>query len=621
MENVNRHMESMSEEFGEMLRIKLYKNAEINKLIKTRKDLECKVNGVNKNLIDFKAYIKHEKDLLKNIKLRRDKLKIFERKSGIEFKILKRIQTLYEISIQKFPNDYPLSLAYFKFCKDSNNTTALNHAINNILKHYSQQPDAWILIAKYYAYEKNNKKDAINHLLKGLTIHKDSQALYREAFELLLSGEPKHISENALEDEIYKIKTLNLKIKTYLDTIFHDIPDINFYIELLEMLQKYPSTQESQEMIVEKLIESYSGEDLVWHTLAQRELNKLNQNTDSTKQILEKCFQKYQEGLKVVEGEKKKNLWHYYLDYLISVQQDRKVASKLKTTTLQAALEDACEEDILKEKHYIVWIELLDDKMEESEIEFKKKEIKEEIVEILEKGLESIPESVELWKLRLKAAVMKDNENEVNVTLKRGIQALNEKALPLWLMSLRFHMLVSNENKIDEFYQSAIYAPKDVCNVLKPQYILWLGMSKSIEEIRQKYNVLARQRPYCKELHKSMLKVEGNEIPPNIDELEKVHKNVCEQFGKDDVDIWIAYAQFLSKYRPTDLPNLYKQAESKLTSLLFPDFQERYLTLEEYNKISSEDPASELFNILYAASSKKSTKEREATLFPDYMQE
>ncbi|XP_019876706.1 U3 small nucleolar RNA-associated protein 6 homolog [Aethina tumida] len=625
MENVSRHLEGMYDEFSEMERLQLFDQSEINKIKRFRKEFEYKVNGVNKNLVDFKAYIKHERDLMKQIKLRRDKKQIAERKGNLDAKVMKRIRTLYEVAIQKFPNDYALSLAYFKYCKVSTNAEALRYALNNLIKNHSHNSATWILIAKYYAYEKKNIKDAISHLHKGLRIHKEPQ-MYRTALEFELFEARTKRPAVLSEQELAKEKILNLKLKNYLETIFQDVNDFNFYIEILDMLQKYPSTKDAQDVIVQKLLQSHSNEDVVWHALAQRELKQLNnkdsdQEKTSSKQILEQGFKKYQEGLKILSGEKKTALWRRYLDCLMDFQNNTNVASKLKTSTLHQALEDACEEDILDNRHYIMWIELLDNKMDEAVNENQRQQIQEEIIDVLEKGLEAIPDSVELWKLRMKAAVMTDIEKEVNETMKRGIQALKDKSLPIWLMALRFHVLSSDEKTIDEFYQSATYAPREVCSVLKPQYILWLGMNKPVQDVRAKYKLMAKQTPYCKELHNSMLKVENNQLQPDEAEIEKIHKNACDQFGTEDVDVWINYAQFLSKHKPNEVSNLYQRAESKLDKLLFSDFQEKYISLEEYNKICSGDPANDLFKVLNAASKNNNRMDKEIKLFPDYVQE
>jgi U3 small nucleolar RNA-associated protein 6 len=133
-ELVQRHMESMAEEIEEMRRTKLYTLEETRLILKTRKEFEYKINGVSKNLQDFKEYILYEKVLLKQIHNRRDKNMIAERKSGIEYKILRRIKNLYEIALQRFSNDFSLCLSYFKFCKQSNYINAASVAVQNMIK-------------------------------------------------------------------------------------------------------------------------------------------------------------------------------------------------------------------------------------------------------------------------------------------------------------------------------------------------------------------------------------------------------------------------------------------------------------------------------------------------------
>lgn len=232
--------------------------------------------------------------------------------------------------------------------------------------------------------------------------------MYRTALEFELFEARTKRPAVLTEQELAKEKILNLKLKNYLETIFQDVNDFNFYIEILDMLQKYPSTKDAQDVIVQKLLQSHSNEDVVWHALAQRELKRKfsylvnvcllielvpelnNKDSDqektSSKQILEQGFKKYQEGLKILSGEKKTALWRRYLDCLMDFQNNTNVASKLKTSTLHQALEDACEEDILDNRHYIMWIELLDNKMDEAVNENQRQQIQEEIIDVLEKG-------------------------------------------------------------------------------------------------------------------------------------------------------------------------------------------------------------------------------------------
>lgn len=105
--------------------------------MKKRKEFEYKINGITKNLQDYKDYIQYEKIVLKDTRLRRSKMRIAEKKGSIDFKIKRRIKYLYDIAIQRFSNDYQLSMAYFKFCKESGYGQAATHIIQNMIKVFS----------------------------------------------------------------------------------------------------------------------------------------------------------------------------------------------------------------------------------------------------------------------------------------------------------------------------------------------------------------------------------------------------------------------------------------------------------------------------------------------------
>lgn len=114
-------------------------------IISKRREFEYKINGVTKHLQDFKDYINYEKAILKDIKIRRNKHRIMEKKNVIEFKISKRIKYLYGIALQRFSNDYQLSLAYFKFCKDFDYQRAASQAIQTILKVSRIKSRNWLI--------------------------------------------------------------------------------------------------------------------------------------------------------------------------------------------------------------------------------------------------------------------------------------------------------------------------------------------------------------------------------------------------------------------------------------------------------------------------------------------
>lgn len=92
-----------------------------------------------------------------------------------------------------------------------------------------------------------------------------------------------------------------------------------------------------------------------------------------------------------------------------------------------------------------------------------------------------VPDSVDLWKLRLKYAVLKDDVQQFNELVKRGTAILENKSTSLWMMALRYHTLNSPDNVINNIYEQAVSKPKDVSDVFKPDFIEWLSLSKGMQ--------------------------------------------------------------------------------------------------------------------------------------------
>lgn len=185
---------------------------------------------------------------------------------------------------------------------------------------------------------------------------------------------------------------------------------------------------------------------------------------------------------------------------------------------------------------------------------------------------------------------MKDNVKEVNWIFKEGIMSLKENSAPLWLMTLKYHTLTSDNGVIEMIYKDAVKQPKEISDIFKPEYIQWLAVCKGLAAARKAYNSLAVEKPYCKELHATMYKLEALDMDPKIEEMETTLKLACDQFGSEDCDVFIRYIEFCLQYRKqfenTNLNfdvgekilEIYRQAENLLSqnSLLWSEFTAKY---------------------------------------------
>lgn len=183
--------------------------------------------------------------------------------------------------------------------------------------------------------------------------------------------------------------------------------------------------------------------------------------------------------------------------------------------------------------------------------------------------------------------IIQNDTAKINEVFNIGTKALKGKALPLWCSIVRYHYLTSSEDYINSIYQDAIKQPEEISSVLKPQYMQWLVLTKGMDAARQVYLKLCVEKPYCKELHEEMSKLESTAIASNYTAWEKVHKLATEQFGEVDVDVWINYIKFyLCNNKKVQNINdcvqrIYKQAENKLPNVLMFEFIEKYKKLME----------------------------------------
>lgn len=153
-ESVGLHMEHMIPELEQMKRIGLFKPEEIkyirylihqclcillkslfySDIIRKRKEFEYKTERTMKEKQDFLRYINYEVKLLREIKLRRDKLRIGEKKSDIEYAIAKRVVKLYQIVLSYFQSDVRMWMSYINFCTQTKFTTVVTQAFKQMLQ-------------------------------------------------------------------------------------------------------------------------------------------------------------------------------------------------------------------------------------------------------------------------------------------------------------------------------------------------------------------------------------------------------------------------------------------------------------------------------------------------------
>ncbi|XP_044744333.1 U3 small nucleolar RNA-associated protein 6 homolog [Coccinella septempunctata] len=574
-ELVQKTSEITVKELEDLKQSKLLSDDTIRRIVVARRHMESKINNVSKNIDDYRSYITHENLILNKIRKCRDKKKTSEKKNSVENSIIRRIRRLYETALQRFPNEYSLHEGFYKFCKENNYTPSASQAVDNMIKMFSYKPEVWKLAAGWYCHLNDTDK-ALQILHKGLTVNPESTVLFSTAIELEIN----QVSSNdcSPEQRLFKENKCGEKIKTYVNLILKNIKNLEYIISTLAILEGHNYTNPAQQLILDHLFQNHSSEDVVWHTLAKREKkgmhfvtnpNEQPRSNSFAKSCIMYCIDKYEQGLLLVAEDRKKKLWSNYLETLIEIQEENVQTQSIdREGLLKTALQQAHRDKCLEEYHYNIWVEMMPD---------------DEARKTLEEATSIFPQSEELWKMQLRYAIKTDSVNDVNVTFKLGVLALQERALTLWLMLLRFHLLISENDKMRVIFEDGVRQPPEISDVLKPKYIEWIAFHEGIDVARARYSTLALERPYCKELHLLMGKLEFSQMNIDHDSWQKVHELACAQFGEEDVDVWINYIKFILFRKPNDLQNqitrICQESKNKLPPLLWQQVNEIYKKL------------------------------------------
>ncbi|KAF2880477.1 hypothetical protein ILUMI_25684 [Ignelater luminosus] len=620
-------LELMTEEEAEMQKSKLFKTEEIKKMMETRKIHEKRIRSDPSKPMHFKDYISNEKCLLKSIAMRREKTKSDAKQGSIEHIILRRVKLLYEVAIEQFTADSELLLSFLKFCRKVNYMRIASDTVSGMLEKFPENAQTWHAAANWYAYDCHDKSKAMVILLKGVQEHPKNELLYKEIIKLELGELAVYTSQN--KEDVKEQQLCIQRIQDAVNMVFNNVFNGEFYVHILEMLESNSLTSPIQETIIDRLKADCSDNEKVWHILAQRERNDLyctydlpkieekvefpkkesiekkeefdkevefpkpvdfEKKVDIERKVnfekkvnlcmtkrtprarLEACFAKYRQGLAVIPIQRKKHLWKLYIDFLLKLQHEpRGAGTVLKMETLKIALNDASAEFCLLERHYLSWLKLpgVDHK---------------QALLVTEKGTNAIPHSLELWKLRLRLQMINGDPTEVEKAFKVGVAKLRRKSIPLWQSMLRYSTITSSDEQMIALYESGVRQPREVSEVIKPKYLQWVILTRGIDAGRELYMKLVTQKPYCKPLHKMMCKFELMDME-NFGFWNRAHKLACQQFGRQDVDVWVAYLQFYVRYNnkipnlPKKIEDIHREANNHLSKELVYHFETKYKEL------------------------------------------
>ncbi|XP_059616443.1 U3 small nucleolar RNA-associated protein 6 homolog [Phlebotomus argentipes] len=584
-EIVEYRKEKILPEYEQMKRIELFDDAEIRDIIKRRDALNAKIVRQNKDIRDYLEFIKYERNLIGRIqKLRKDK-NIQEKKGNIEYAIALRIKQLYIQATDRFPQNVRIWEEFLKFAKVFK-VKDISTILDRMIQLHGDKPEMW-LRAVVWEYEQTQNMERVKHfMLGGLQRHPDNNRLYYKFLKIkLMEAEKiKVLTESGLIERNHILEGA----KIIYDNSRKKIHNIEYLVNILEIVQEYSFAQDLHSAVLRDMQSDFPLEELMWHTLARRELmglhmvtdheleadNQFGGNTDEAstkskstpKKRIECCVAVYEQAARILKTEK---MWSYYINTMLELNQDTSAQASLKKKVLQMALKGGYEAGFLSESHYIYYIEQIF-KAQDTRLDF--------ILEVFDKATKSHGMSVRLWEMWMRFHIQNESEQSLYEVFRQAVRKLGDKSSPLWQLIIQYYQVRPDlPKRVEEIFNEAILQPPSVSAPLKAQYIEYVAITKDINAARHKYDDLVLNTTPCLEIHEKMSFLESIQCIPNVDSWRKCHENAVRFFGEQQVDVWIEYIKFeKTQDTPKNINLIYERALKTLNVDLVNTFEVKH---------------------------------------------
>ncbi|KAI8847736.1 U3 small nucleolar RNA-associated protein 6-domain-containing protein [Chytridium lagenaria] len=191
-ESVQFQLERMLPELDDLERKGVFTKPEIKSIVKRRTALEYAIHRRIGRRSDYIRYIEYEKNLELLRKKRKKRLGLDVKKqkgaklSLSEHSIERRIHSLYQNALKKFPGDLNLWIQYIEWTKTTGSSKALGRIIARAIQLHLTKPVVWILAAKWEFEDNADMTSARVLLQRGLRVNSDAKTLWHEYFKLEL---------------------------------------------------------------------------------------------------------------------------------------------------------------------------------------------------------------------------------------------------------------------------------------------------------------------------------------------------------------------------------------------------------------------------------------------------
>lgn len=286
--------------------------------------------------------------------------------------------------------------------------------------------------------------------------------------------------------------------------------------------------------------------ELLWHTLAQRELNGLStidctvdftgliksetghKNEDSKlplsqfkkmkiedlssppqhtlKKRIELCAQIYESAGRTVNTSK---MWNYYINAMLELNSDLSTQSGNKRSALKRAFELADEHQQMSADHYIQYIQLLSTQDKDTPNRISA------IYKVFENATRKYDKSLQIWSFCMRFHIQENDFNRVHDVFMKAHRLLGDDCADLWhlyMVYLRSSRSAAAHIEFDKCINALAKRKHSNFNVLKAQMLELLAVTVNMKKARKTYELFVERFPDCYDMHDRMAELEAMQV-------------------------------------------------------------------------------------------------------------
>ncbi|CAF0721602.1 unnamed protein product [Rotaria sp. Silwood1] len=581
-EVVQRHLEDMLSEFEQAKRIGLFTEAEIKKIVRTRRRHEYKIIRRTKEKECYLDYIKYETHLLKLVQLRREKLKLgrINKKNEIDLSIKRRIERLFRSACHRFKKDVNLWLTFIEFLKKQHDYSTASSTFTSALHTHGNKYWLWIMAAKFEFETMVSPSSARSLFQRALRIMPQEKKLWLEyfKFELLyvelvqkrqaVLDRTKQEIENNEEDAVLQGKIVEIVFHNAQTTIENDPTFICSFVKILYEFSQFSFVEPFIDHIYSVLKEKYSSNALAQSLIAQRplinerkmidEAAKKEQDVTFMIAILEQQVRENYEQQLNNSTVNKNELWNLYLDFCLQRLSQASDTNKTEhISTCDRVFSLASEQISLTSERYLEWVSIVDH---------------DRAKVVIQKATDHYPNDASLWNKRLSLLIEESTDcKKIKKEFKLTCQNSDVKKSSLIWNTIIDYAQEHDHKWTEELFEQSQMESFDlsVTLELKPKYLQWVNQNKSITQVRQLFDKLSCRTPASLLFYMDYIKIEQSSSNIDNKRIKTAFEQAIIYFGKTSADLWLVYLDHLKQHHSLDfvtISRIYSRALHTLDS-------------------------------------------------------